>query len=392
MIVQLKSLIACEIIRLANCIIWLVRHLFWPLGCPDNVRSICIHRIGTIGDTLCVVPVIYSIHKKYPEAKITILTSTGSISNFGLSKISSALPWINHIYDYTEKDKISIATKALILKRLRISHFDLWVALPQSSTNITRELRDMFFARMAGVKWAFGFNIRTTTIFKHEQAKSRNFKNEAEFLQALVHKAGIAVNNSDETCLQIPANLFFNSHSRLNHIIQARMPILAIAPGAKRSTNRWAVERFSEVARRWADRLGYVVVVGSTSDEAFGKQIASMNCNQILNLCGQTNLIETMSLLKQCTVALTNDSGPMHMAVAMKLPLVVAFSARDFPGLWHPTASKNTAVIRKKVECSPCLAEECFNGNLCLDSISVEEVWEKIEKYFLQHKYLGQKS
>lgn len=381
MIVQLKSQIALLIIELSNCAIWTMRNLLWPLKRPNNFKRICIHRIGTIGDTLCVLPVIYSIRKKYPNARITILTSTGSISNYGLSKLSSVLPWVDYIYDYTEKGKISIVGKVSILKRLRRSHFDLWVALPQSSTTITRELRDMLMARMTGVKWAIGFNVRTTTFFKHEQAISRNFKNEAEFLQTLVLKAGIAINHDDETCLQIPVNLNINSHSRVDQMIKTRMPILVIAPGAKRQTNRWAVERFSEVARRWADRSGYVVVVGSTSDEASGKQIAGINSNQILNFCGQTDLIETMSLLKHCTVALTNDSGPMHMAVAMQLPVVVAFSARDFPGLWHPTASKNTVIIRKKVECSPCLAEECFNENLCLNSISVEEVWEKIEKY-----------
>jgi lipopolysaccharide heptosyltransferase II len=255
----------------------------------------------------------------------------------------------------------------------------MWIALPQSSTNIARELRDMLFARMSHAKWAFGFNIRTTSIFKHEQALSRTFESEVEFLLKLVHKAGIGIEHDEGSRLQLPVNL--NLKSKLHALLETGMPILAIAPGAKRPTNRWASERFAEIAKRWSKKLGYVVVLGGASDEVIGEQIANVNSNQILNLCGQTDVVETMCLLKQCTVALTNDSGPMHMAVAVKLPVVVAFSARDFPGLWHPTSTLST-VIRKKVDCSPCLAENCFNGNLCLDKISVEEVWEKIEKYF----------
>jgi ADP-heptose:LPS heptosyltransferase len=334
-----------------------------------------------IGDMLCVLPVFYSIRKKYPKAHITVLTSTGDLSGIGLSRFSSVLPWIDSIDDYSDEGLNSFSGAFSILQRLRRAQFDMWLSMPQSSTIIARELRDMLFARMAGVKWAFGFSIRTTSIFKHEQGLSRNFKSEVEFLQELVQKEGVGIEHDEGSCLQMPDNLSLNLQTKLQKMLRGSMPILVIAPGAKRPTNRWAVERFAEVASRWSNKLGHVVIVGGANDEAIGEQITNVNCNQILNLCGKTDVIETMCLLKKCTVALTNDSGPMHMAVAVNLPVVVAFSARDFPGLWHPTSSLST-VIRKKVDCSPCLAETCSNGNLCLEEISVEEVWEKIEKYF----------
>lgn len=377
-IISFKSCIACQIIELNNWFLCIVRRFLWPLGRTNKIQRICIHRVGTIGDMLFILTVFYSIRKKYPNAHITVLTSTGAPSGIGLSKFSSVLPWIDCIYDYSVEGLNSISGSVSMVKRLRRTNFDMWIALPQSSTNIARELRDMLLARISGAKWAFGFNIRTTSIFKHEQALARTFESEVEFLLRIVLKAGIGIEHDDGSCLQIPVNM--NLKSKLHLLLQTGMPILAIAPGAKRPTNRWAVERFVEIANRWSNKLGYVLVLGGASDEIIGKQIADVNSSQILNLCGQTDVIETMGLLKQCTVALTNDSGPMHMAVAVNLPVVVAFSARDFPGLWHPTSSLCT-VIRKKVDCSPCLAENCFNGNLCLDEISVEEVWEQLVKY-----------
>ena len=156
---------------------------------------------------------------------------------------------------------------------------------------------------------------------------------------------------------------------------------MLIGPGAKRQTNKWPKERFSEIAKRWTNLGGFVIIIGAANDKADGEQLKAVNKEKIENLAGETTLIETLCLMKNCTVALTNDSGPMHMASAVELPLVVAFSARDFPVLWFPNGSENN-VIRKMVECSPCLAEDCKNNNICLETITVDEVWEKVKLHY----------
>lgn len=377
--IKLKADIASKIIRLNNSAIKLINYILWPLNKNKNINKICIHRVGAIGDMLCILPAIYSIRKKYPEAHITLLTSTGKNATSGISNFAAALPWIDCIENYVVQNK-TFESMLSLMRKIRSQKIDMWVAMPQNSTNIKREIRDMIFAKLSGSKWAMGFNVRIIGLYKKEQALVNEFIKEGDYYIKLFKNGGIGKEPDQEKYIHLPngidflkASVNFNSY---------RVPTLLIAPGAKRQTNRWPVERFSEIANRWVNKGGLVVVVGSENEVEIGAEIEKINEKKIINLCGKTTLIETLSLMKRCSVALTNDSGPMHMAAAVELPLVVVFSARDFPVLWYPTGSRST-ILRKLVECSPCLAENCFNNNLCLKNITTDEVWSNIESHYI---------
>ena len=152
---------------------------------------------------------------------------------------------------------------------------------------------------------------------------------------------------------------------------------MALAPGGKRCLNRWPIDRFAEVGRRWVESGGCVVVVGGENEKALGKLIEGQCGSTVLNLCGQTSVLETTEVLKNCGVLVTNDSGPMHLAALVGTPCVAVFSARDFPNKWFPRGVGHT-VLRSEVDCSPCLLEECLNDHLCLTNIHVEEVWAAV--------------
>jgi ADP-heptose:LPS heptosyltransferase len=87
--------------------------------------------------------------------------------------------------------------------------------------------------------------------------------------------------------------------------------------------------------------------------------------------------------MKLATLFVGNDSGPMHMAASVGVPCVVAFSARDYPVKWYPSGSKNV-IFRKDVACSPCINEVCTNNNLCLDLISIDELWSGVSKFLIR--------
>ena len=376
--IKIKASVASKIIELKNSTVRLINYILWPLGETKNIKKICIHRVGAIGDMLCILPAVYSIRKKYPEAHITLLTSTGKTGISGLSNFASALPWIDCIKNYEVKNNKFEYILALV-RQLRSEKIDVWVAMPQNSTNIKREIRDMIFAKLSGANWGVGFNIRTTHLYKKEQALVNEFAKESDYYLKLFKNKGVGEELNKEIYIQLPSES--DIHVVSKDFNSDRAPTLLIAPGAKRQTNRWPVERFSEIAKRWVNKGGLVVVVGAEAELKIGAEIERINEKKIINLCGKTTLIETLSLMKRCTVALTNDSGPMHMAAAVELPLVVVFSARDFPVLWYPTGSGST-ILRKKVECSPCLAENCFANNLCLQNITIDEVWSNIKAHY----------
>src|SRR5262249_37411188 len=115
------------------------------------------------------------------------------------------------------------------------------------------------------------------------------------------------------------------------------------------------------------------VVFGVANDEAMGRTIENAlgteNCE---NRIGRTSLAELMNELQQCDLLLTNDTGTMHLAGWLGVPLVAIFGSTD-PVATGPL-SPRARVLRHQVECSPCFLRECPLDLRCLKSIGVDEV------------------
>lgn len=100
--------------------------------------------------------------------------------------------------------------------------------------------------------------------------------------------------------------------------------------------------------------------------------------NDALDLTGKTNLIQLAALLEQCRLLLTNDTGTMHVATAVNIPVVALFGSTD-PASTGPWGDGNV-VIRKNVPCSPCMKRVCPTDHRCMELITVEEVEEAVNK------------
>jgi heptosyltransferase-2 len=152
--------------------------------------------------------------------------------------------------------------------------------------------------------------------------------------------------------------------------------IVGVSPGAAYgSAKRWLPERFAEAANRVAGELGaQVAIFGSAAERDVCEQVASGVNAPVHDFAGETTLGEYIELAAACTVYLTNDSGPMHIASALGLPTVAVFGATD-----HVTTGPTgplARVVRQNVECSPCLKRECPIDHRCMTRVSAERVAE----------------
>jgi heptosyltransferase-2 len=145
-------------------------------------------------------------------------------------------------------------------------------------------------------------------------------------------------------------------------------------PGAEYGpAKRWPADRFAEVARRISEsqRVRWILF-GGARDVAVAADIAS-GVAGALNVAGQTSLRELMALLSVCRVVLTNDTGPMHVAAALGVPVVVPFGSTSVeltgPGL--PGDSRHR-FLQAQVPCAPCFLRECPVDFRCMTSITVE--------------------
>jgi lipopolysaccharide heptosyltransferase I len=157
-------------------------------------------------------------------------------------------------------------------------------------------------------------------------------------------------------------------------------PFAVLVPGTMWETKHWLVERFVEVGRH-LQRSGLgVVLAGSTQERPRGQAVAAA-CPGAYDLCGQTTLPDLAALLQKATVSVTNDSGPMHLAVALRRPVVSVFGPTD--PIWIGPYGQPDAVVRADVPCAPCylrMLRLCPHGHACMNEVPAEAVIERVDR------------
>ena len=173
-------------------------------------------------------------------------------------------------------------------------------------------------------------------------------------------------------------------------------PTLGINAGATYgSAKRWYPERFAEVAKEFADKFDIIIFGGPNEVEManeiekslqswYPKGASSLpltahvpNC---INLAGKTNIQELCANIGGCSLFITNDSGPMHVAAAYQVPTVAIFGPTKYKetSQWKNEKSK---IVRHEMKCSPCMKRECPLGHHeCMTTITAHEVIEAVRE------------
>jgi lipopolysaccharide heptosyltransferase II len=158
---------------------------------------------------------------------------------------------------------------------------------------------------------------------------------------------------------------------------EARLKI-GLCPGAEYGlAKRWLPECFAEVAKAvTAQPSVQWIVFGTSKDVTIGEQISNALGDSCVNRIGQTTLDQLINELRECRLLLTNDTGTMHLASLLGVPVVAIFGSTE-PRLTGPLGMGNT-ILRHQVECSPCFLRECPIDFRCMKAVSVQEVIDAV--------------
>jgi len=158
--------------------------------------------------------------------------------------------------------------------------------------------------------------------------------------------------------------------------IPAGAPIGVLNPGATNSrAKQWMPDRFAAVGDTFVARSGgYVVLVGAATDaEASRRVVAGMQrSDRAIVLAGQTSVADLVGILAEAWIVVSNDTGPAHVSAAVGSPTVTIFGPTE-EFATHPVGTR-TAIVRKPVECSPCMLRDCPIDHRCMTGIAVDEV------------------
>jgi ADP-heptose:LPS heptosyltransferase len=373
--------------RFGNALIGAARLMLWPRRRPLRAQRICVCRIGAIGDLVCAAPALFAIRRAYPDAHLTLLTTPGKYAGARhVPELFGGSDWLDKVIVYELEEIATARGRLAFAQKLRRHRFDLWFDLPLDRAKLPRLLRDMLLVRLLGVRWAFGWRLEHVNFAVKAEAEALEFPDEVERLARMLARCGI------EDAVDFPA-LVDPAQDRLMGAIlrdfaTSGRPMIAIAPGARRSCNLWPVERFGEVCARLVASRAAVFLIGGGDDVAMCEQISSRAGAAPRNLAGKLSLMQSCALLRRCDLLICVDSGPQHLAAAVGTRCVALFSQRNPARRWYPHGSGHI-VLEAEVECHTCLLDTCPFDNRCMKLIEVDRVLAAAQSILRQRPRIG---
>jgi len=299
-----------------------------------------------LGDAVMSIRTVRAFKLGRPDARLSVLAPEK------LAALWRAVPEVDEVITFGPKDSVFA-----VAKKLR-GRFDVAVLLPNS-------LRSALEIWLAGIPRRVGFQGHHRERFLNQIVRDKAKKSKKP--PRPEHHADRYWRLADGCGGIEPPPPVFPPRERSGEIV------IGICPGAEYgSAKRWPMERFRSTMEFISREVSCIfVILGTKADQTVAAQIAQGFPGNVRDLTGKTSLEELMEKLRGLSVLITNDTGTMHLADFLNVPLVAIFGSTE-PRLTGPRAPTST-VLRHQVECSPCFERECPLDFRCMRAISPEE-------------------
>lgn len=317
------------------------------------IRRLAIRAPNWVGDVMLSLPAVRDLRRNLPDARIEVL----------------ARPWVAGLYEaVSEVDGVRVSQGFREGVSKLKGAFDAALLLPNSFASALQ-------ARLAGIpeRWGYGTDGRGLLLTRKARVPGGvRGRNQVYYYRAMLEGIGLAVSASPDSSLHCPEAW----RERGEALLGEGGPWIGLNPGAFfGSAKRWIPSRYAAVGDLLARRIGgRVVVMGGPAERPLGEAIAGAMRAPVRVLCGETTLPELVGVLARLRLLLTNDSGPMHVAAALGIPLVAIFGPTD----WRETypLTERHRLVREDVPCAPCLLRDCPIDHRCMQLLTVERVAE----------------
>ncbi len=339
----------------------------------NKFKNILIVRTDRMGDVVLTIPAIRALRETYPLARITLWMSRST------KELAAGLPFIDEIIiEYKTRGWFGFFEQVAILRKKK---FDLAIIFhTKKRTNAA--------CFLAGIPYRLGYrNNKFGFLLNHPVVDERHLgiKHEAEYCMDLLKHIGV---NGTDLKLQVSrdkeadiwAQDFFTKHKL------SGKPVIAMHPAASCPTRFWPVEFYADLADRLIreNKVAVIIVGDKLVQPAAGKIIARAG-NGAIDVAGQTSLSQLISLISLCRVLISNDSGPVHLAAAVGIPVISIFLRAQSginPLRWRPLGANSVLIQNKNgEEIILNSSGKVISGRF--DSISVEEVFLKAQPFVL---------
>ncbi|MFK5881570.1 MAG: glycosyltransferase family 9 protein [Sulfurospirillum sp.] len=289
-----------------------------------------------LGDTIMATPAIEALLEKYPDANLTFFGSYVSLQ--ALKKHPNCE---NIVIDKSKK-----ATSRLLWLYNQAKRFDRF--------DMAISFRSSFASKL--FLWFL-------------DAKTKIQYNKDTFSGHQVQKYAKALHVEPQDLKLYQSPFVYNR------------PTLGINPGATYgSAKRWYPKEFAKVANHFSKTYD-IVIFGGPNEIDIAKEVEDLIETNTTNLAGKTDITKLIKKIAGLSLFITNDSGPMHIAAAYKVPTVAIFGPTkyDETSQWH---NPNSYILSHDLECAPCMKRTCpLKTHACMKEIKANEVINLLEHH-----------
>ncbi|HEX4156043.1 MAG TPA: glycosyltransferase family 9 protein [Acidobacteriaceae bacterium] len=361
----------------------------------NRVRRLLVYRLGSLGDIVVALPSLRLVARAFPSAERRLLTNLPVSEK--VTPASAVLEGTSLIHGYLAYPSSTRRLSDLLRIWWQIVRWRPQVLVYMAGARgLSSARRDRLFFRLCGIRRQIGVPL-TQSMQEHlpgptsigpeaaivEREAFRIARNLAE-----LGDARLEVPASWDLCLT-PAEFAAADRSIADELhpslsLPAALPILAVSTGTKLQSKDWGIDNWrallSCIATRWP---GHTLLMIGAAQERDASALAaegwqSSGGGPVANLCGCLTPRQSAAAIARASLFLGHDSGPMHLAASVGVPIVAVFSARDLPGRWWPYGERHR-LLYHPVSCRGCILDTCIvEQKRCLTSITVEEVLQAV--------------
>jgi ADP-heptose:LPS heptosyltransferase len=335
---------------------------------PQQIRNIAVFQLGHLGDFIHTIPLLRNLKLNFQSVTITMI---GGEWNRELAKdvsyIDHYIVFNNWLWDRMEHRSFIrfLLNFVFIVDSINKKKFDIGIELKG-------HINSIYLLYASNIRRTVGFNYKNHGVLLDYRIPIDNFLYEKDRLLSILPAFGAKIVNNHFEFIISQEKEKRAADFLLKNSINSEKPLISIFPGASYAPKRWPAEKYASLVEKIIENnIGNPLLIGGVFDKNTIALVKDFTRRSVLDWIG--NDVHLMAaLINRSKVFIGNDTGPLHIAVALNIPSISFFSSGNI-NRWGPKPPH--VVLRADVPCSPCDLEsdECKCPQVhCIDYISVE--------------------
>jgi len=330
-------------------------------------RKCVLIRTDRIGEVLLSSVCASAIKTEWPGARVSFVTSSYARDVLAMrADIDEVIT-----FDTSKKENLFIAAFRLA-SLLRERRFDTALVMnPQKVLHLA--------CFLAGIPERVGYDRKWGALLNRtiKDERDKGEKHEVAYAMDLLGEIGVQGKATLPVLTVAAKDRTFADELLFGKGVRKDRALIAIHAGTSNPAKMWPKDRYAELVKKLKDLFPCdVVLLGDQNEKILAREIASLSGKDVVDLAGRLSLRELAAVIERADIFIGNDTGPMHMAAALGVPVVAIFG-RNIKGVsptrWRPWGEGHV-VLHEAPSCDPCYDTSCPYEYMCLKNVTVDAV------------------